>query len=277
MTNSRRDTPTRRLTACIAALTVLLAPLAVSAQPVDTVAQARQHFQNGKQRFDAGDYRGAIQEFETANELAPAPLLHFNIGLAYERLGEAAPALEHFKLYLQKMPDAPNRSLVEVKVARLESEVLGARQPDAQPGTGSAGMVTDIDVGPPTGEPGPAQPAPAAPMPAPAGSAQAPAPAGAPMPQVAPVAATGDPQLDRVAAIDVAAIRDQRAPLMAAPEAPVVVVDEPSKPAHKQVWFWIVVGVSALILLDVVAGGDEVSAQPGDAAAPAAGPTLLRF
>lgn len=271
MTDIRRDPPTRRLTACIAALAVLLAPLAVTAQPTDTVAQAREHFQNGRQLFDAGDYRGAIQEFEAANQLAPAPLLHFNIGLAYERLGEAAPALQHFKLYLEKMPDAANRSLVETKVARLESELGVAQVPAGQPGT--PGIITDVDVGPATGEPAPVQPAPAVPPPA-GGSAQPPAPG---VPPAAPVTATGDPQLDRVAAIDVATIRDQRAPRMAAAEPAVAVVDEPSKPAHKQIWFWVVVGVGALILLDVLAGSSDTGAQPGDVAAPASGPTLLRF
>ncbi|HWN69777.1 MAG TPA: tetratricopeptide repeat protein, partial [Haliangium sp.] len=111
MTKTHRDSIVHRLAALLAALAVALAPVAVRAQPTDTVAEARLQFQTGKQLFDAGDFRGAIRAFETANKLAPAPLLLFNIGLAYERLGEAAPALQYFKAYLEQMPNASNRSL----------------------------------------------------------------------------------------------------------------------------------------------------------------------
>lgn len=271
MTQTHRDSIVHRVAALLAALAVVLAPVAVRAQPTDTVTQARQHFQSGKQLFDAGDYRGSIREFEAANKLAPAPLLLFNIGLAYERLGEAAPALQHFKAYLEQMPTASNRSLVEIKIDRLQSGVAG------QPGAGAV-----------TGAPAPIPaPAPAVVPGATPGAMPGAMPGATPgatigvtgVPQSAPAASTGDPMLDRVAAVDVSWVRDQRAPLMAeAASAPVAEAPVPrSKPAHKQVWFWVVVGVSALILIDIMAGGSDTGAQPGDAAAPASGATLLRF
>jgi hypothetical protein len=266
MTKIHRDSIVHRLTALLAALAVVLAPAVVRAQPADTVTEARQRFQTGKQLFDAGDYRGAIREFEAANKLAPAPLLLFNIGLAHERLGEAAPALQYFKAYLEQMPNASNRSLVELKIARLENELAGGGQP---PGTGV-----------PAGQPAPIAPAPVAP--APSVSTQATVPGGAaPVAPAAaaPAGATGDPMLDRVVAIDVSWVRDQRAPLMAstAAPAPAEAAQPASKPAHKQVWFWVVVGVSALILIDIMAGGPDTAAQPGDASTSSSGATLLRF
>jgi tetratricopeptide (TPR) repeat protein len=261
MTKFHRDSIVHRLAALLAALAVVLAPVAVRAQPTDTVTQARQHFQSGKQLFDAGDYRAAIREFEAANKLAPAPLLLFNIGLAYERLGEAGPALQHFKAYLEQMPNASNRSLVEIKIDRLQSDPGAAGQPS---GTGAV-----------TGAPAPT-PVPA-PTPAPA-EVQAPVPGATTVPQPGPAASTGDPLLDRVAAVDVSWVRDQRAPLMteaaSAPVAEAAPVPR-SKPAHKQAWFWIVVGVSALILIDIMAGSDS-GAQPSEASSPT-GATLLRF
>lgn len=269
MTKIHRDSITHRLTALLAAVAVLLAPVAVRAQPTDTVAEARQHFQSGKQLFDAGDYRGAIREFEAANRLAPAPLLLFNIGLSYERLGEAAPALQHFKAYLEQQPNASNRSLVEIKIARLEGE-LGQGQPTPGQTPGQPGA----SPAPPTGQ-----------SPTDRGPTWRPVPKHSTPPDWATVpqpgqpeqpAATGDPQLDRAAAIDVSWVRDQRAPLMAsaAPEPVAEAAAAPSKPAHKQVWFWVVVGVSALILLDIMAGGPDTGAQPGAAGT---GATLLRF
>jgi hypothetical protein len=246
------------------------------------VTQARQHFQSGKQLFDAGDFRGAIREFEAANKLAPAPLLLFNIGLAYERLGEAGPALQYFKAYLEQMPNASNRSLVEIKIDRLQ----GGQGAAGQPGTGTQSGTPGVPA-PVPGQPGPA-PAPTTVPGATTGTAVTPQPGFQPGSQPAPAAgSTGDPMLDRVAAVDVSWVRDQRAPLMAAgasaAEAPPVRVEIVRKPAHKQVWFWVVVGVSALILIDIMSGS-EAGAQPTDAVSPAlngalngSGATLLRF
>lgn len=272
MTRIHRDSITHRLTALLAAMAVLLAPVAVRAQPTDTVADARQHFQSGKQLFDAGDYRGAIREFEAANRLAPAPLLLFNIGLAYERLGEAAPALQHFKAYLEQQPNASNRSLVEIKIARMEGE-LGQGQPTPGQTPGQLPGQTPGQAGatqpPPTGQQNPTGSAPPV--------TQVPVQGGTTVPLAGQPAATGDPQVDRAAVIDVSWVRDQRAPLMASSASePVAAAEAPSKPAHKQVWFWVVVGVSALILLDIMAGGADTGAQPG-AVDTGTGATLLRF
>jgi tetratricopeptide (TPR) repeat protein len=273
MTKIHRDSITHRLTALLAAMAVLLAPVAVRAQPADTVTDARQHFQSGKQLFDAGDYRGAIREFEAANRLAPAPLLLFNIGLAYERLGEAAPALQHFKAYLEQQPNASNRSLVEIKIARLEGE-LGQGQPTPGQLPGQTPGQPGATPTPPTGQQSPTGNAPAGSS----GTTQVPVQGGTAVPLGGQPAATGDPQVDRAAAIDVSWVRDQRAPLMASTASePVAAAEAPSKPAHKQVWFWVVVGVSALILLDIMAGGPDTGAQPTDPAATGTGATLLRF
>jgi tetratricopeptide (TPR) repeat protein len=256
MTKIHRDSIVHRLAALVAALAVALAPAVVYAQPAESVTAARQHFQSGKQLFDAGDYRGAIREFEAANKLAPAPLLLFNIGLAYERLGENGPALQHFQAYLEQMPNASNRSLVEIKIARLQ-DASAAGQP---PVGGTLGV---------TPAPAPAQPAPTV------------VPGTTAIPQPGVAASTGDPMLDRVAAIDVSWVRDQRAPLMTEAATAPVAEAAPAprgKPAHKQVWFWVVAGVSALILLDIMAGGTETSAQPGESSAlGTGGATLLRF
>ena len=264
MTKTHRDSIVHRVAALLAAVAVVLAPMTVRAQPTDTLAQARQHFQSGKQLFDAGDYRGAIREFEAANKLAPKPLLLFNIGLAYERLGEVGPAVQYFKAYLEQAPDAPDRSLVEIRIDRLQ----GGQGAAGQPGTGTQ-----------SGTPGTPVPVPGQPPPAP--TAVPGATTGTAVTQPAPAASTGDPMLDRVAAVDVSWVRDQRAPLMAAgASAPVAEAPVPrSKPAHKQVWFWVVVGVSALILIDIMSGSDA-GAQPSDAAGSAltgSGATLLRF
>ncbi len=256
MTQATKPRAIHQLTAWFAALAVLLAPLVVVAQPVDTMAEARQRYQAGKQLFDSGDYQGAIREFEAANRLAPAPTLHFNIGLAHERLGQREQALTHFRSYLQKQPNASNRELVEIKISRLESELgITSAAPTPTPPPPPAATTAPP---PPTSAAVPPNPA-VSPAPTPNTSAATtttpPAPDGTTPP---PMAATGDPMLDRVASINVASVRDQRAPLMADMSGSSQAVEAeaaPSEPAYKSIWFWIVVGVSSLILLDVAFGG----------------------
>lgn len=323
MTSAVQHTTTHRMISWLVVLAVTLAPLAVPrAMAQDVRAEARQHYMEGKSRFGAGDYQGAIQEFETANRLAPSPILHFNIGLAYERLGNKSEALRHYRTYLDEMPQAPNRSAVEGQIQRLEAELRQAQTPAPAPthvapqpgaaaggaagGYSGGGMVGGVANG---GTGGYGSEVAGAPQPAPAGAGSgasavsgqpawgagtqetAPAPAGgldttdAPSPQpTSATAPTGDPLLDRVAAIDVALIRDQRAEainLAPAQESAGVPVEgdqgegeeEEAKPPYKQVWFWVVAGVSAIILIDIATSDGEGEVNTFSTG----GPALLRF
>src|SRR5690606_18604127 len=125
----------------------------------------------------------------------------FNIGLAHDRLGEKAEAVRRYKAYLAQAPNAVNRAAVEQKVAALERELAAeeaAMAPQPQP--------------PPQPQPAPPpEPTPAPPAPPAAEVAPAPPPAAPPAPRSArpAYAPTGDPELDRVARIDIQSIRDR--------------------------------------------------------------------
>ncbi|HEU5057042.1 MAG TPA: hypothetical protein VFU21_10980 [Kofleriaceae bacterium] len=245
----------RSATALLAALAILAAPIAVGTARGDNQSDARQHYQKGKQLFDSGDYRGAMAEFATADRLAPSPLLEFNIALCHERLGEKSEAVRRYRLYLDRVPDAQNRTQVEQKIKALESEIKSEKAPPPA-------------AVPP---PGPAEAAPPATGPAEAAPAPAPGP-------------TGDPDLDRVNRIDIGKVRAEREragdgggaataeagaaggtgeeAASASASAPPPARDEggkkKSKPIYKQWWFWVVAGVSAIILIDIAtAGGDD--------------------
>jgi tetratricopeptide (TPR) repeat protein len=259
--------PSRAATALLAALAILVAPLAIGTARADDTAEARQHYQKGKQLFDAGDFRGAMAEFATADRMAPSPLLEFNIALCHERLGEKAEAVRRYRNYLDRVPDAQNRAQVEAKIAALEADAKAeAGAPPAAP--------------PPTTVPNP---------PPAEGAEPGPAPAPAP---------TGDPELDRVNRIDIGKVRAQResageqAGAAAAPaaEASAAPRDEgekkESKPVYKRWWFWVVAGVSALILIDIATAGSDDSDTAASRFMPspgargvdtASGPVLLRF
>lgn len=312
MTSAVQHTTTHRMVSWLVVLAVMLAPLAVPrAMAQDARAEARQHYVEGKSRFGAGDYQGAIQEFETANRLSPSPILHFNIGLAYERLGNKSEALRHYRTYLEEMPQAPNRSAVEGQIQRLEAELRQAQTPAPaptpvapQPGAAAGGAAGGYSGGGIVGgvangsAGGYGSEVAGAPRPAPGGASAVtgqpawgagmqettPAPAGGLDTTATPApATTGDPLLDRVAAIDVALIRDQRAeainlaPAQHSADVPVEgdqgEGEEEAKPPYKQVWFWVVAGVSAIILIDIATsdGDDEINTFS------TGGPALLRF
>ncbi|HUS63086.1 MAG TPA: hypothetical protein VMZ28_01040 [Kofleriaceae bacterium] len=265
----------------VTAVAFLLAPLAIGVAFADPTDQARQHFKKGRELYDAGDYRGAIAEFAAADQTAPSPLLEYNIALCHERLGEKAEAARRYRAYLDRTPDAQNRAAVEEKIRKLEAA--------APPATGDLPPLPPDD--PPAG-PDPADP-----------------PSGEPPTAAGPVAPSGDPELDRVAGIDVGRVHAERRggaptgpppaagmtaggsasasaggppPAAPAPEQP----KSESKPIYKQWWFWVVAGVSAIILIDIATSGDDGSSSDllfpapgiGDRGpAPSSGGVMLRF
>lgn len=269
------------LIACAAALAVFVAPLSIPvAQAQDALEQARDHYKRGNELFARGDYEAAIAEFAEADNLAPSPTLEFNIALCYDRLGDRAEALRRYQLYLRAAPGAANRATVEAKIRRLqgelrqESEARAAAAPTAAPTPATTPTPAPATTPAPTTTPAPAP----TPTPVPETDPQAdyydpaadPAPptaSGPSMPGYDANAASNDPELARVAAIDVASIRDQRAaggfgragageassgpgePMEDAPGADSG-KKKASKPIYKQWWFWVVAGVSVIILID---------------------------
>lgn len=81
-----------------AALAILLAlsGVASSAEP----DRARIHFDRGSALYEAGDYRGALREFEEANRIFPRREFLVNLGQAHRLLNEFAEARALYARYL---------------------------------------------------------------------------------------------------------------------------------------------------------------------------------
>ena len=300
------------------------APTEVFAQDVN---KARDHYQNGVSLFDRGDYNGAISEFSAADQIAPSAVLDYNIGLCHERLGQNPAALSRYRSYLNRSPSAANRAEVDEKIRRLEQierDAAAAAAPPLPPTPtptpippSSAPPTNPTPPTPPVSPPNsgidPGNPGTAPPGPPP--SAQAGASSYAP---------TGDRELDRVAGVNLNSVASQHPgvvaqapspsqamggsgagagdanpnnfnsatgqptgqPTAAAP-APTGDAPKPSKPIYKRWWFWVVVGVSAIILIDIASddsgnGNNRLILDPraggNSAALPAApGGFTLRF
>ena len=324
----RSSTWTSQLLAVLVACAVFFAPMAVnvaSAQNADPMAEARGHYQRGTSLFSAGDYKGAIAEYAAADKLAPSALLEFNIALCYDRLGDRAEALRRYRMYLREMPSAQNRASVEGKVKRLEGEIRQEQEADRkarEAAAAAAAAAKQIPAPAPVPVPVvpdanpediviPTTPQPDGPVPTevytPGGATVGPAEA-APAPVEASYESQ-DPELARVAAIDVAAIRDQRGgnnigysagstagydsePLPGAQDNENAGANmgkpadkKASKPIYKQWWFWVVAGVGTIILIDFATSDSSSSspnqrlmlAPPMQAGVPTTGPLEWSF
>jgi len=91
--------------------------------PETDAAEAKAAYKRGADLYRAGRYRDAIAEFQAADRKKPSPALQYNIGQAWERLGEVSAALGAYARYLRLDPKAPNRDAVERSVRSLETRL----------------------------------------------------------------------------------------------------------------------------------------------------------
>jgi hypothetical protein len=105
----------------------LLAAFALVVLPsiawADKNSDAKAHFKKGKDAYSQARYQEAIAEFEQANTLRPAAVLHFNIAQAYEKLGDIPKALTSYHTYLREDPAASDAASVNVAIHNLEKRL----------------------------------------------------------------------------------------------------------------------------------------------------------
>lgn len=117
--------------------TVLLVAGGAAADPSPddpaALAEAKAHFAEGRAAYQANEYERAIREFDAADALRPSPMLPYNIGLAWEQLGNGAKAIEQYRRYLALLPEANNRDEVEQRIAALAPTVEKSPPREDQP------------------------------------------------------------------------------------------------------------------------------------------------
>jgi tetratricopeptide (TPR) repeat protein len=92
-----------------------------SAQSTQTnTEQAKLVYDHAVAAYEEHRYRDAIDLFTQADALRPNPAFSFNIGIAYEDMGDSAMALLHYRAYLRQLPKASDREEVENRVRKLE-------------------------------------------------------------------------------------------------------------------------------------------------------------
>ncbi len=187
----------------------------------DPRVEARTHYQAGVKFYAGADYKNAIKEFSSAQQLAPADLNNYNLALCYDKLGDAEPAIQYYKEYLAKVPDAPKRAEIEASVSRLEGALKSsaAKRADEQKKVDAAKAADDAKNAAAAKAAEDAKKADEAKQAPPVddGKGAAVVPVGPGIgvgstgtPGTGQTVSTGDAQLDRVSTIDINSIRDQR-------------------------------------------------------------------
>ena len=93
---------------------------AASGAEPDDAERAKQLYALGAEAFAAQRNADAISYFRRAAELVPSAKLTYNIGLAYEEMGDTGRALRAYRDYLRQEPDGERRREVEGRITTLE-------------------------------------------------------------------------------------------------------------------------------------------------------------
>jgi len=118
-------------------------PARAAAAPGQTAAEhatdieTAEHVAQGRRLYLLGRYQEAIAEYRRAYELRADPEFLFDAAEAYRDLGATEQALFYYNRYLAAAPRAPNRDLVEDRVAELE--MLRGPSPATAPTPAAAG------------------------------------------------------------------------------------------------------------------------------------------
>ncbi len=83
-------------------------------------ARARLLYEKGVTAYREGRFYDAVDIFLETNRLYPDPKFSYNIGKAFEGMGNQPSALRYYREYLRRLPDAPDAREVEGHVHQLE-------------------------------------------------------------------------------------------------------------------------------------------------------------
>jgi len=107
------------------------APPPPAALPPDSpqMAEVRQQFAEGMRAYQANDFDRAATLLTQVDAVIPSPELAYNIAYCYQRMADAARAIQYFRRYLETgAPSAAERTAVDVRIAQMEA--LATRQRD---------------------------------------------------------------------------------------------------------------------------------------------------
>ena len=207
---------------------VSLARTANAAPPTpEEKAKAREHYQKGNTHYDIKEFSEALTEFKNAYRIVQDPAFLYNIAQCYRKLGQDVEALDYYRNYIRRAPNAPNRAEVDHRIQEIEREQEAKSLIGVPP-------TNDTKAAPPNNKTGPITPITPPPV---NGSATGAAPPPLPT-NNNPTAGNATPTI------------------VAAPQA------TGSSAFYTRWWFWTAVG--AVVVGAVVAGALATRGEVGD-------------
>jgi tetratricopeptide (TPR) repeat protein len=189
------------------------------------------HLKRANALADKGDCQSAIDEYTKAYELLSDPVVLFNRGECFRRVGDTDPAIDDYREFLEKVPNAPNRAAVEAKIAALETpQSATAKSP---PPVAKSPPPPPVAKSPPPVAKAPPPPVASSPPPPPEMQPVAPPPP-PPMRAGPPTAPTPTPPLAETSREPAVAVRT------VAPPA------EAGRTAGTRPWVWVALSVLAV-------------------------------
>jgi tetratricopeptide (TPR) repeat protein len=82
---------------------------------------ARNFYLEGRRLYDVGEYRASLDSFKKAYLRYEDSSFLFNIGQCHRQLGQKQEALQAYRSYLRRTPEAENRPEVQRLIVQLES------------------------------------------------------------------------------------------------------------------------------------------------------------
>ena len=250
LTNPRGPS-TRTALFALEGAVVIVALLAGGAARADDASDARRHAQRGSSLAAAGKCKQAVVEFDKALAVIRDPALLFNRAECHRKLGEPEAALEDYNQFLADLPKAPNRKLVESRIAELSKPASAT--PPAEPAVAPGAQLTRDKSKAATAK---AAPPAAASEPKPSDLGVTPPVAAAPAPSLA-LPSAPPPAGEGTAASASLSLQDASPPPSSSSDESIA-----SRP-----WFWIAVGVAVVAVAAgtfVLINRDGTSVPPSD-------------
>jgi len=199
-------------------------------------AEAKRLYDEGTKHYNLAEYPQAIEKYRAAYALVPEPTLLFNIAQSYRLAGDFRLARTFYKNYLNNAPNAPNRKLVDEKIAEMND--LLAKQERAATGPPTSTMEPDkIEKTPPAEHP--------------TATAATATTTTTPPPATEPAATTTTTETQPTAA--------------ATTQKP---ADKPT-PLYKKWWLWTIVGGVVVVGVAVGVGAGVAASSSSPVSAPA--------
>jgi tetratricopeptide (TPR) repeat protein len=84
---------------------------------------SRQRYLEGVAAYEQGRYKDSIDLLLEADSAMHSPVFAYNIGIAYQAMGDSSSALRWLRTYLREVPTAEDRAVVEITIGQLEAKL----------------------------------------------------------------------------------------------------------------------------------------------------------